>query len=147
MFSLWAFLTIVHVVGLCLGVGSATVKVLLLVKSYRNVDFLPAWFKVVKPITGLLLAGFALATLSGIGWLLLGYGFTNLLILKLILVGIVWLIGPVIDNVFEPRFHQLAPAPGAEASVAFIRIQKQHFAIEVFATLLFYIILVIGILL
>ena len=147
MISLWFILTVVHLIGLALGVGAASIKILLLVKCYKDHAYLPTWFKVVKPITRLLITGLILMTLSGIGWLLLGAGFTTLLIVKLVLVGMIWIVGPIIDNVLEPRFHRLAPAMGEMASNSFLQVQKQHLAIEVMAALLFYVILVIGILL
>lgn len=83
-----------------------------------------------------------LLTLTGIGWLLLGYPFTTRLLVKLLLVAMIWVMGPLIDNVVEPRFQKLAPAPGKPNSSAFIRIQKQYLALEISATLIFYIVIV-----
>lgn len=53
----------------------------------------------------------------------LAYPITMRLVLKLILVGAIWVLGPVIDNVVEPKFRKLAPAAGEAASPEFIRIQ------------------------
>jgi hypothetical protein len=60
---------------------------------------------------------------------------------------VIWVLGPIIDNVIEPKFEQLAPSPGSSPSSAFMRIDKQYLALEVTATLLFYVILVLGALL
>jgi hypothetical protein len=84
-----------------------------------------------------------LLTLSGIGWLLLGYPFSALLVVKLVLVAAIWVLGPYIDNVIEPEFRKLAPAAGEPISPAFTRIQKRHLRWDLTATLLFYVTIVI----
>ena len=147
MASLWSFLLVFHLIGLALGVGSATAKVVLLVKCYRDITFVPFYLKVMVPLTRTLVLGLILMTVSGIIWLIRGYGFPATMIVKLVFVGAVWVVGLLIDNVTEPRFRKLAPAQGAKASAAFILIQKKHLALEVIGTLLFYIILVLGVLL
>jgi branched-subunit amino acid permease len=91
----------------------------------------------------IVLVTMVLLTLSGIGWLLLGYHFTPLLVVKIVLVAAIWMLGPLIDNVVEPRFQKLAPGPAGPRSPAFIRIQKQYLTLDVIATLLFYVIIVI----
>lgn len=143
MISLWSLFSVIHVIGLALGVGSATVKLVLLLKCNADYAFVPVYLKVARPITRLIILGIVLLTLSGIAWLLLGYQFTSLLVVKVILVGAIWVLGPVIDNVVEPKFQKLAPALGEPASAAFIRIQKQYLTLEIIATLLFYVIIVI----
>ena len=147
MASLWSFLLVFHLIGLALGVGSATAKVVLLVKCYRDITFVPFYLKVMVPLTRTLVLGLILMTVSGIIWLIRGYGFPATMIVKLVFVGAVWIVGLLIDKVTEPRFRKLAPAQGEKASEAFILIQKKHLALEVIGTLLFYIILVLGVLL
>ncbi len=147
MVSLWTFLLLVHLSGLALGVGSATGKVVLLLKCNRDITFMPVYLKVVAPLTQLLVLGLIMMTLSGVTWLILGYGFSTLMIVKLVLVGIVWILGLIIDKITEPKFIRLSPAAGEEPSQPFISIKKQHLAMEVIATLVFYIILILGILL
>ena len=147
MASSWSFLLVIHLVGLALCVGSATTKVVLLVKCYRDITFVPHYLKIMAPITRTLVFGLVIVTLSGITWLILGYGFTTLLIVKLVFVGAVWVVGLFIDKMTEPRFRELVPNHGEKASVAFMMIQKKHLALEVVGALLFYIILVLGVLL
>jgi len=136
-------LTVVHLVGLAMAVGAATTKLVLLLKCGADPAFLPTYLKVSKPITRNIIIGMILLTLSGIGWLVMGYGFGTLLVVKLILVGAVWVLGPVIDNVVEPRFQKLAPAAGASPSAEFLLVQKQYVTWEVAATGLFYVVIVI----
>lgn len=146
MISLWSLLSLAHLLGLALAVGSATVKLLLLIKCQSDPSFVPVYIKVARPITRLIISGLALLTLSGLGWLLLGYPFTALLVVKLLLVGAIWVIGPIIDNVVEPRFRQLAPASGEPGSPAFARASKRYLALETSATLLFYVVVIIWVL-
>ena len=80
------------------------------------------------------MAGILILTLSGIGWLIYGYSNSPLFILKFVLVGLMWLLGPIIDNVFEPRLVKSAPMPGESATPDFIRVQKMHQVLEIMAT-------------
>jgi hypothetical protein len=140
--SLPSFLTFVHVVGLALAVGAATVKLILLIRTSRDAAFLPAFVATSKPITRLIIVGLILLTASGIGWLLYGYQIGGLLLAKIILVAVIWILGPIIDNVIEPNFIKLAPAPGESPSPAFVKARKRYLAIETLATGLFYVIMV-----
>jgi hypothetical protein len=135
-----------HLLGLALGVGAATVKLILLFKCNADYGFVPVYIKVAKPITRQIVLGLILLTLSGIGWLLLGYPFTPRLFVKLIFVVAIWALGPFIDNAVEPKFQKLAPAPDEPTSPEFIRIQKQHLTLEVIATALFYVIIIMWVL-
>jgi hypothetical protein len=141
--SLSTLVTLVHLLGLILGVGAATVKLVLLVKSSTDRAFVPIYLRVARLITRQIMVGMVLLTLSGIGWLLLGYPFTPRLVVKLLLFGVIWVLGPVIDNLVEPRFQKLLPESGQPASPAFIAIQKRYLALEITATLLFYVVIVI----
>ena len=146
MISLSFLLTLTHLIGLALGVGAATVKLTLLLKCGTNQAFVPVYLKVARPVTRLIILGMILLTLSGIAWLVLAYRLTPLLLAKIILVGAIWALGPLIDNVVEPRFQKLAPADGAPASPDFTRVHKQYLTLEVVATGLFYVIVVMGVL-
>ena len=140
---LTSLLPLVHIVGLALGVGSASAKLTLLLKARSDQAFVPAYIAASRPITRLIILGMVLLTLSGIGWLLLGYTFTPLLITKLILVAALWGLGPVIDNAIEPKFKALAPQEGESPSQAFIHAQQRYLLFEVLATGLFYAIIVL----
>jgi hypothetical protein len=144
MVSFWSILLWIHLLGLTMCVGLATAKVILLVKCYRDVTFVPVYLKVVKPLTQILVLGLILMTLTGIIWLIMGYGFSNTMIVKLVLVAVVWVLGILIDKVSEPKFIRLAPANGEAASPAFVLIQKKHLALETVAALIFYILIIIG---
>lgn len=140
--SIPSLLSLAHLIGLALGVGSATAKLTLLLRCKNDLGFLPAFIAAARPITRLIILGLALLTLSGIGWLIFGYPFTPLLLGKLALVAAVWVMGPIIDNVVEPKFLKLAPRPGEPASREFLKVQQQYLMLELLATGLFYIIIV-----
>lgn len=142
MVSLPSLLSLAHLIGLALGVGAATAKLTLLLRCRSDPAFLPAFVAVARPVTRLIILGLALLTLSGVGWLLLGRPFTPRLLVKLGLVGAIWVLGPIIDNVAEPRFRELAPKPGEPVSAAFLAAQRRYLALEVAATGLFYVVVV-----
>ena len=136
-------LPLIHLLGLAMAVGVGAVKVLLLIKCYKDHSLLQAYFRLVKPMTGMLIAGFILLTLTGIAWIVMGYPFTLLLGVKVALVVLVWIIGPYIDNVVEPVLVKLAPQPGEKASAEFLAVQKKHLILETVAEGLFILIIII----
>lgn len=144
MISLWSLLTLAHLFGLALGVGAATVKFTLLLRCYSDLAFAPLYVEVTRPVTRLIVFGLILLTLSGISWILLGFPLTPLLSVKIFLVVVLWILGPVIDNVVEPKFGRLLPAPCEAPTAAFGRAQKQYLTLEGIATGLFYVITIIG---
>ena len=139
-------LSAVHLIGVALGVGSATVKLVLLLRCHADSAFALAFLKVSRPITRLIIIGMILLALSGIGWIVLGQGFTPRLIVKLVLFAAIWVLGPIIDNVVEPRFQKLATGPGGPAAPAFGGALKQYLAWEITATALFYVIILVWVL-
>jgi hypothetical protein len=144
--SLLSFFTLVHLIGLSIAVGSATLKVILLFKCKSDYSFIPVFLMVAKPATRLIVIGMILLTSSGIGWLIYGYPIGTELIIKLVLVGSVWILGPVIDNVFEPKFRKLAPSAGQTATAGFANAYYNYITIEIIATALFYAVIIMWIL-
>ncbi len=141
--SLITLMYIVHFIGMSLAAGAASVKLALVIKCRKDTTFIPSYLKVAAILTRQIVAGMILVTLSGLVWLVIAYDFTALLILKIILVGAIWILGPYIDKVVEPKFRRLAPAVGDAATSDFIRVQNQYLVVELSATLLFYIIIVL----
>jgi len=137
-------LILIHLIGLALALGSASIKVALLWKC-RSVDFVPSYLKVVRPITRLLILGLILMTVSGVTWLFLGYPLTNMLIVKIILVSMVWIIGPMIDNTIEPKFVA-AVSRENQSSEEVKTSYNRYFTFELVATSMFYAVTVLGIL-
>jgi hypothetical protein len=146
MISLHSLLLFTHLIGLSLAVGAATVKLMLLIRCRADLTLTPFYLKVVRLISKQIILGTILLTLSGIGWFFIGYHLTVVLMVKLVLVAAIWVLGPVIDNVVEPRFRKLVPVAGENTSSDFISIQKQYLLLETSATSLFYIIIVMWVL-
>lgn len=146
MFFLYSFLLFVHLIGLAIGVGAATVKLVLLFKCKSDYNYVPVFVKISKLITKLIIIGLILLTLSGIGWILEGYSFTSLFVVKLILVLAIWILGPIIDNVIEPKFNKHAAESEQQASPEFVKILNKYLMLEILATGLFYIIIIIWVL-
>ncbi len=141
-----SLLPLAHILGLALAIGAATVKLMLLLKSRTDHTFVSTFIAVSKPITRLILIGTGLLVLSGICWLLLGYPLTGLLIVKLVLVGLIIVLGATIDKVVEPTFIRLAPVSGQSASTEFTKIQNRYLLVETTATGLYYVIVVLWLL-
>ncbi|MDH4184611.1 MAG: hypothetical protein OEV92_10340 [Nitrospinota bacterium] len=141
MFS--TVLLLLHLLGLAMAVGVGAAKVLLLIKCYKDHTLLHSYFKLVKAMTGMLIVGFILLTLTGIAWIATGYPFTLLLGIKVALVVVVWILGPYIDNVAEPALVKLTPAPGAQPSPEFLAAQKKHLVLETVAEGLFVLIIIL----
>jgi hypothetical protein len=141
MISFYTFIFFVHIIGLVIGVGAATVKLVLLIKSKYDYTIVPFYLKVSKPITQLIIFGMVLLTISGIGFIIEGYPLTTQLTIKLIFVALLWIIGPIIDNAIEPKFIKSAPEIGHQPTQEFIEVQKKHLILEVFATAFFYIVI------
>lgn len=143
MSSIPTLLSMLHLIGLALALGAATVKLVLLLKSSSDPALLAVYSRVARHITPLIVVGMVLLLLSGVGWLLRGYPFSARLVVKLVLVGSVFAMGPVIDNVVEPRFRRLAPSDGGPVSPEFSAVRRQYLSLEIAATLAFYVITVI----
>jgi hypothetical protein len=133
-----ALLPVAHLVGLALAMGSATVKLVLLIRTTRDQSLIAAFARVSRPITHLLVAGMLILLGSGLGWLFLGYPLDGYLVVKLVLVAAIFVLGPVIDRLLEPAFHRLAPSPGQTPSEEFLRARRWFLGVEALATLFFY---------
>ena len=146
MITSTSLLTFIHLIGLAIGVGAATVKLVLLFKCKIDHNLVNVFVKVSKPVTQLIIFGLILLTLSGIGWIILGYSFTSLLIVKIVIVAAIWIIGPLIDNVIEPKFNKLAATEDQHNTSEFVKILNKYLMMEVLATGLFYVIIIIWVL-
>ena len=109
-------LTLIHVLGLALGLGAATTKTVLLLRCGADAELIAAYLRVRRFVTRVIITGLALLVVSGAGFFLVGFFSLGAdLIFKLVLVAALFVLGPVIDNVVEPRF---AKAFAAESSAS-----------------------------
>ncbi|MFW9965391.1 MAG: hypothetical protein ACFFCX_17595 [Candidatus Sifarchaeia archaeon] len=143
--DLWQIITLVHIIGIALGVGGASIKLVLFMKSYYNKNFTPAYTVVAEPISQLIFLGMILLTVSGIGYALVGYPEGSSLLVKHVLVVLLWVVGPLISKVYGPRFITLAPKPSESPTSEFLQVRKQLLVLEVLGTVCFYAVSIIGI--
>jgi len=146
MISMRAVLVFAHLIGLALAIGAATAKLVLLLRCRVDPDTASSFVAVRRPITHVIIGGLMLATLSGVGFLWLGYPMSSRLTAKVVLVVAVWALGPVIDKVVEPAFVRLAPAQGEAPSEAFLAAGRRYLFVESIATGLFYVIVAMWVL-
>lgn len=133
-------LTAIHLLGLSLGLGAATTKTVLLLRCGADPELIAAYLRVHRPVTRVILTGLALLTLSGIGFFLIGVSLSADLVVKLVLVAAIFVLGPLIDNVAEPRYAKAVPRPGGSPAPEFAGARRLYVTLEVTATLLFYVI-------
>jgi hypothetical protein len=131
-------LSAVHLLGLALGLGAATTKTVLLLRCGTDPHFIAAYLTLRRLITRVIITGLLLLLVSGIGFFFVGFPLTGPLVVKLVLVAAFFVLGPVIDNVAEPRYVRSAPGPGESPSPVFLQAQRQYVALEITATALFY---------
>src|SRR5574342_237524 len=136
MTTAWFTLKLFHLLGMALMLGAAASKIALLAASLRDPAFSPAYPRVARTLTRLLVSGLVLATLSGAAWLVLGRPVTPALWAKLGLAAALWGVGPVIDKVVEPHFARLAVDPALASSPEAVRRGRQYLAVEALATAL-----------
>ncbi len=147
MFTLYHWLLLAHLFGYGLALGGSTAKMILLIRARSDHRRYPVFFQVSKTLTVLIILGMLLATLSGVGWLLTKYPLREILITKIVLVVLIWILGPVIDNVAEPALRKNYPAEGQALFPAFLHARDRHFVLELVATLLMYAVSVMGVML
>lgn len=133
-------LTAVHILGLSLGLGAATTKTVLLLRCGANPDLIAAYLRVHRLVTRVIVTGLVLLVLSGISFFLIGVSLSGDLIVKLALVLAIFVLGPLIDNVVEPRYAKAVPLPGGSPSPEFVGARRLYVTLEITATLLFYVI-------
>jgi hypothetical protein len=133
-----SLLKVAHLVGFALALGCGTVKLVLLMRTIADRDFVPTFLRVSKPVTRVLVLGLVFLAVSGLGSILLGYPITVLLVTKLALVAAIFVLGPVIDKAVEPKYRKLVPTPGEPSSPEFLQLQRRFVVLEFTANLLFY---------
>ena len=146
MFTFPTFLSLMHLLGLSLALGASTVKLIILFRCKSDFGYVSVFIRISRHVTKVIITGLILLTLSGIGWLFAGYSFMPVIIVKVVLVGIVWILGPIIDNVIEPKYIKLASESSDAPTISFTGIQNKYLAMEITATGLFYVITILGVL-
>lgn len=135
-----------HIIGLAFGVGGVTVNAVLMMKARSDKELASIMVKVEKAIGPLIFLGLGLLTLSGIGFLGLGYPLTRTLSIKLFLVAALWAEGPLI-RYHTSRLAKLALGPNESSSLEFLSTKKKVQALRAVGVILWYATTILGVLL
>lgn len=137
-----ALFIFVHVIGSALGVGGVTANVVLWTKARFDKELAPAILKIVELIGKLIFLGLILLTLSGIGFLYLGFPLARLTV-KLSLVAALWVESPLV-HYLTSRVANLAPKPGQPQSPEFLSIKRKTQVVGTIGVILWYTTTAIG---
>lgn len=141
---------LMHVVGIAWGVGGVTVLKILHRQAEKNPEMAPLEAKAMPMISKLIALGLLFLIISGItfGRLLGGEGAVNgkILSIKLVLVFILIINGALINFRFMPKMQKLAPTNGTPTA-DFLKAKKQMAMSGTVSLVLWYAIVVLGILL
>ena len=136
----------VHTVGLAFGLGGVTINVVLMIKARFDKELASTIIKVSKTIGPLIFLGLVLLTISGIGFMRLGYPLTRTLAVKHILVVALWIEGPLIFYLTS-KLAKLSPTPSEPPSLKFLSTRRMMQALAAAGLILWYTITVLGVLL
>jgi hypothetical protein len=135
-----------HTVGLAVGLGGVTVNVTLMIKSRFDKELASNMAKILKTIGLLIFLGLVFLTISGIGFMRLGYPVTRTLAVKHVLVVALWIIGPLIFY-FTSKLAKLSPKPREYPSAKFLSTKRKMQALAAVALILWYTTTALGVLL
>jgi len=136
----------IHVVGLAFGLGGVTANVVLMIKARFDKELASIMSKVSKTIGPLIFLGLVLLTLSGIGFVRLGYPLTRTLIVKLHLVAVLW-VESLLISYLSSKLGRLAPKLGKPPSLKFLSTRRKMQALVAVGVVLWYTTTALGILL
>jgi hypothetical protein len=141
-----ALFIFIHIIGLALGLGGVTVNVALMVKARFDKELASIIPKVSRIIGPLIFLGLVLLTISGIGFVHLGYPLTRTLTVKLDLVVVLWVEGLLISYLGS-KIGRLAPKLGEPPSPKFLSTRRKMQALAVVGVVLWYTTTALGVLL
>jgi hypothetical protein len=135
-----------HTVGLAFGLGGVTANVMLMIKARFDKELASTIIKILKTIGTLIFLGLVLLTISGIGFMRLGYPLTRTLAVKHVLVVALWIEGPLIFYLTS-KLAKLSPKQGEPPSPKLISTRRKMQALAAVGLVLWYTTTVLGTLL
>ena len=106
----YQLLIILHLIGLAIGVGAATVADIMVFRFLKDFHISRWETKVLKTVSIMIWVGLAILILSGIGIYLqntVRYNFTVKFLVKMVIVGIIILNGILLNLYITPRLVKL----------------------------------------
>ena len=137
---------LVHTFGLAFGLGGVTINVALMIKARFDKELASVMSKVSKIIGPLIFLGLVLLTISGIGFMRLGYLLTRTLAVKHILIVALWIEGPLIFY-FTSKLEKLSPKLSEPPSPKFLSTRRKMQALAAVGLVLWYTITFLAVLL
>ena len=146
--TLEIMIRIFHLIGLCWGVGGATLGLLLMVISERNPELKPHVSKILPINTRLILFGMLLLGISGVVLqLVIGgnyYADHWILGLKHVVAAILLILGVLMIVKISPKMQRLAPK-GGPPSEEFLKTKKLAMITGITNTILWYVIVILSV--
>ncbi|MCK4384101.1 MAG: hypothetical protein KAW66_12450 [Candidatus Lokiarchaeota archaeon] len=146
--TLEIMIRIIHLIGLCWGVGGATLGLLLMIVSERNPELKPHVAKILPINTRLVMSGIIFLGISGVVLqLVIGgnyYAEHWILGLKHVVAAILLVIGILLAFKIVPKMQKLAPK-GGPPSEDFLKTKKLVIIAGTTNTILWYVIVVLSV--
>ena len=146
--TLEIIIRLVHLIGLCWGVGGATLGLLLMIVSERNPELKPHVSKILPINTRLVMSGIIILGISGVVLqLVIGgnyYADHWILGLKQVVAAILLVIGILLATKIVPKMQRLAPK-GGPPSEDFLKTKKLVMIAGITNTILWYVIVVLSV--
>jgi len=146
--TLEIMIRIFHLIGLCWGVGGATLGLLLMVISERNPELKPHVAKILPINTRLVMSGIIVLGISGVALqLVIGgnyYAEHWILGLKHIVAAILLIIGILLAAKIVPKMQKLAPKDGPPTE-EFLKTKKLVMIAGITNTILWYVIVILSV--
>jgi hypothetical protein len=134
-------------IGLCWGVGGATLGLLLMVISERNPEMKPHVSKILPTNTRLIMLGIILLGISGVALQLVisgnYYAEHWILGLKHVFAAILLILGIFMVAKISPKMQRLAPK-GGPPSEEFLKTKKLAMLVGITNTILWYVIVILS---
>jgi len=146
--TLEIIIRLVHLIGLCWGVGGATLGLLLMIVSERNPELKPHVSKILPINTRLVMSGIIILGISGVVLqLVIGgnyYAEHWILGLKHVVAAVLLIIGLIMAIMIGPRMQRLAPK-GGPPSEEFLKTKKIAMILGITNTILWYVIVILSV--
>jgi len=146
--TLELMLRIIHLIGLCWGVGGATLGLLLMVISERNPEMKPHVSKILPTNARLIMVGIIFLGISGVVLqLVIGGNYYSehwILGLKHVVAAVLLIIGILMAAKVGPKMQRLAPK-GGPPSEEFLKTKKLAMIGGIANTILWYVIVILSV--
>ena len=140
-----------HIIFIAWGVGGATIATILMAKGEKEPTIMPVIMKLIGPISKLIWVSIIGLIITGIILAVLGYANgdidKNILMIKQVVVAILILNGLFLNFKLLPKLKKSTPAPASKPSVEFFKFKKYMKISSILSLILWYAIVLLGVML